>query len=87
MLNTTSLPEILQYLHDRDGHITFDKVLQTASLYDGKAPASVPIRGSLSLEWHVFSRLLDSRWIEKLKGRDACKISAAGIEHLKVTAT
>jgi hypothetical protein len=69
----------------KDGHITFDKVLETASLYDGKAPASVPIRGSLSLEWQVFGELLGRGWIEKMKGRDVCKISAAGIEHLKVT--
>jgi hypothetical protein len=83
MLNTKSLPEILQFLEDRDGYITLNDVLETASLYDGKAPASVPIRGSLSLEWHVFNELLTRRWIEKVQGRDMCKISAAGIEHLK----
>jgi hypothetical protein len=83
MLNTTSLPEILQYLQDRDGHITFNA--ETASLYDGKAPVSAPMRGSLSLKWRVFRELLGRGWIEKIEGRDVCKISAAGIEHLKVT--
>lgn len=81
MLNTTNLPEILQYLQDRDRHITFN--VETASVYDGKAPASVPMLGSLSLKWRVFKELLDRGWIEKIEGRDVCKIGAAGVEHLK----
>lgn len=81
MLNTTNLPEIIQYLQDRDGHIAFNA--ETASLYDGKAPASVPIRGSLALKWRIFRELLGRGWVKKIEGRNVCKISPAGIKYLK----
>ena len=43
MLDTASLTDILQYLEEKDGHITVNRVMETASLYDGKAPPASPI--------------------------------------------
>jgi len=85
MLDTASLTDILQYLEEKDGHITVNRVMETASLYDGKAPPAAPVRGSHPLKWRVFNELLERHWIEKMQGSDVCKISAEGIKYLALS--
>ena len=63
------------------GHIVYNKLLNTVSLYDGDPAAGTP-RGSLHAPMQDFLKLRASRWIteyESLDGERRFKITEGGV--------